>query len=783
MVFTQTDAERIEMDPLVAHNRNYHLLNYGSDDIGHTRISFEGEYLFYHTPVGILSDNEVKADVYLPRVSKRDLKNNYIKRQTKNVLDNIKPRILLNCEDAKIFNFIEKVIIENNIYNLNTKFDPGLIIFENIDRFIHSDYSANLFNKWISSQLEDKQILFHFSNPTSKYISLIKQETNSLVIPMLKNNLKLKKASISYFGQKKCIEEWNILNKYNLDKNSLYGEGLPLKIAEPYLEAGNIDNYLQTSMKIADKINVNDLINKDIFYILKKLMAELPNLVINPSKYKIIFSNDQCKWQYYTIPQLIELFKVIVQEENMENKSFLNELMSEVFCLYLELKECRRYNEDKSFSRIGKDYEIINMIKKLILGHESKIIVGTHSSFERNIFQREIERLGLADLLEIKTISQLNKSTFERQNYVLILAGPLRLKYLSQLLLPYKKIIYISYEGMNYNLINEQINLFNSYSYQNDRQTLNYTNEIYEFLRVPKGDLFKGFSESNEKVTPREKELITEGIKGKPGDHRDFLDNIKNILKTGENYTIYKEYDDGVSKIEDNILEMNKKALENLDEISEIYYKMKVRMVGEDKIIEKILPAEKTYLYLETEEGDILEGTPKVIKPNFFIVIFDNDVRKSFLDLIIDVFNLEETADKRLIEFWRDLLFKFIDDQDLSYVDFYRLYKDSGGKREYQTILGWAKGHVLGPQDPMDLYYIGNILKNEEIMENFNIIDQEIRKLRNLHRSTGRKMKLIIREILKGKLNPDHLSFDEYLFYEKIKDGVFEVLEIERTTN
>ena len=149
----------------------------------------------------------------------------------------------------------------------------------------------------------------------------------------------------------------------------------------------------------------------------------------------------------------------------------------------------------------------------------------------------------------------------------------------------------------------------------------------------------------------------------------------------------------------------------------------------------------------------------------------------------MDVFNLEESADKRLIEFWKDLLFKFIDDHDLSYTDFYKIYKNSGGKREYATVLSWAKGQALGPQDPMDLYYIGKILRNEEIMENFNIIDQEIRKLRNLHRITGRKLKLIIREILNGKLNPDHLSFKEYMFYEKVKDGVFEVLEIERSTN
>ena len=160
------------------------------------------------------------------------------------------------------------------------------------------------------------------------------------------------------------------------------------------------------------------------------MIIELPNLVINPSKHKIIFSNDYYKWQYYTIPQLIESFKVIVEQENLENRSLLDELISEVFCLYLELKECRRYNEDKTFSRIGKDYEIIDLINKLIQKNEGEIIVGTNSAFERNIFQREIERLGITDSLEVKTIDQLNKSTFERQNFVLVLCRPSSFKIL-----------------------------------------------------------------------------------------------------------------------------------------------------------------------------------------------------------------------------------------------------------------------------------------------------------------------------------------------------------------
>lgn len=128
----------------------------------------------------------------------------------------------------------------------------------------------------------------------------------------------------------------------------------------------------------------------------------------------------------------------------------------------------------------------------------------------------------------------------------------------------------------------------------------------------------------------------------------------------------------------------------------------------------------------------------------------DDDVRKSFLELIIDVFGLEDSIDKRFIELWRDHLFRFIEINDLSYSDFYNIYKGVGGKRGYQTVLSWAKGHVLGPLDPIDLYNIGKILNDEDIIGNFNIMYGEIQELRELHRNTGRRLKIIIKEILSG---------------------------------
>lgn len=786
LVFTQTNHQKTEADPIIAHNRNYHLLNYSiSKGIHHMPALFEGEYIFYHTPIGIISDNEVTADVYLPRIVKKELRKKYIEQQTKNFFDNRKPRILLNCE-GRVHDLIEKFTIEDIIYNsLKVSMDPKLIVFENLDRFIHSDYTAELFNKWISNMPSDKHLILHFSNPESRYIPVIKNQTNSLVIPMLKDNLELKNASILYFNEKRYAEEWKILNRYNIDSLSLYKDETPINVVEPHLEAGNVDNYLETFKSLAKRINEKDLINRDVFFILRKLSNELPNLVINPSKHKIAYGDKLGIWRHYTVPELLYQFKDIIQEENSENSILLKEMIAEIFCLYLELKECKRCNERITFSRIGKDYAIVEVINKLFENRNgSKIIIGTQSSFERNTFKKEMEKLNIDNLLEIKSIDQISKSNFERKNSILVLGGPLHLRYLSQLLLPYKEIIYLCYEGSNYELVNEQINLFQSYSYQRNLNSLNYINEIYEHLRVHKSSIFKGFRHSGSEVNVIQKRAqITAPPKGNEHSVTDYLNNIMKILKSVPQYRLYKEYEEESNQIESTMLEINKKSIDDLNEKSEIYYRVCAKVIGDDEIIEKILPAEKTYLYLENEDGDILEGTPKVIKPYNFIVILDNDVRKSFLELIMDVFGLEESIDKRFIEIWGHTLFRFIEDNDLSYAEFYRIYQKAGGKRGYQTVLGWARGEVLGPLDPKDLYHIGKILDNKEIIENFYTMYQEIQELRELHRNTGRKLKTIIKEILKGRLNPDRLSFEEYMFYEKVRDGIFKVMEIQRSVN
>ena len=100
------------------------------------------------------------------------------------------------------------------------------MIFEHIDRFVYSEYSAQLFLKWTSQLLEkDINILCHYANPESKFIQQIKEKTDALAITfnhsLLKGNEELKKSSKDYYRIKESEKDKLLfLNKFNILNNS-----------------------------------------------------------------------------------------------------------------------------------------------------------------------------------------------------------------------------------------------------------------------------------------------------------------------------------------------------------------------------------------------------------------------------------------------------------------------------------------------------------------------------------------------------------------------------------
>ena len=144
-----------------------------------------------------------------------------------------------------------------------------------------------------------------------------------------------------------------------------------------------------------------------------------------------------------------------------------------------------------------------------------------------------------------------------------------------------------------------------------------------------------------------------------------------------------------------------------------------LRNLENDRKYMKALPVEKTYLFLKNIGGKIEEGYPRDLKPGNFVIVIDNDEKKTLLQLIIEIYNLESSIDKDVIEFWKEKLILFIKDTGIKYKELYDVYKVLGGNKHYQTVLNWSKGRVIGPEDSKDLYLIGKILDEEIIINNY----------------------------------------------------------------
>jgi len=394
------------------HYKNYHLLNDGTN------------YLFEKIPLGVIHGEGVEARIYLPRAD-RSIKRRYIQQLKENFFATSKPKILLYPEDRRISEAIEKIVTDDGRFeNLKVKISLGLIIFENIDRFVYSNYSAKVFLEWLTPLLDKKvNFLFHFSNSESCFIQLIKEATNSLVIPfgvsLLRSNLELRENSIAYFKEA-SLNNWKkaemkLINRYNIDRQHFYENVSSIEIHHPPLTAGNIDYHFKTAKRFLAKINEDRIKNKRLYYIIKSLLFKLPNLVINPCKYKELYKDDFYGWGYYTIPQLLQIFMERLTEEDRENAIFLRYLLSEIYCIYLELKECKRYREEKTYSRIAKDYKVLELIEKGNLDDDGKIVVATYTAYERNVLEKDIEELQLKNGFIIETIDQINKRELRKR--------------------------------------------------------------------------------------------------------------------------------------------------------------------------------------------------------------------------------------------------------------------------------------------------------------------------------------------------------------------------------
>lgn len=763
LVLTQKIGKKDEQ-AIEHHRRNYHLLNYG--DI------FHGEYLFADVPMGIISDQDASADPYIPLSNN---KQRYIEIQKNNFKQSKNPKIILSSAERKsrIIELLKNISIDEKQIDVEICLDIGLIIFENVDRFCDSYFNCNIFLEWLKPMLEKGvNFIFHFSNPESIYIDFIKNETKSLFIPwspLILNKQLVKSESVAYFEKmKESLVKKKILNSLNVDMEDFYYKTTHIQTINPLLNPSNIDYHFRIAGGLKKSVNDGLLVNRILYYTILSVFYKLPNLLINPSKYKQVYYGENGP-RHYNLNALLKILREKLSEENEENRLFLKYLIREIYSVYTQLMERKRFNEDISYPIIGKDYLILDLINNHDLESkniEEKVILATYSPSERNIIKKQVDDNSIIPSIEIEHIANIHKRVFDRSKTTLILSGPLRIKYFSELLKPYKNIYFLGYEGRNHETIQEQVNLISDYSFEREKNLLNYLREIYEFLDVPEDLLISKFRKINNL-----------GSENSPSTEADASDLILNILKNYSEFDKLKEHELNITTIENR----RKSLVEQLEFeniINESCINVTLKRITDSEVTKKDLPTNKSFFYLKERFGKIEEGLPTSFKKGYYVVILDNNERKGLLEFIIDIFGLEKSIDKYLIASWKYKLIQYMEKNELTYSELFRQYKSYGGERTIPTLKNWIKEDLIGPKYQHDLFVIGKMLQDYELTHNYDLIYHEIGHVRTIHITTGKKLRRIIKELLNGSLDHSKLSIEEYQIYKKIKDGIYEIEDI-----
>lgn len=120
---------------------------------------------------------------------------------------------------------------------------------------------------------------------------------------------------------------------------------------------------------------------------------------------------------------------------------------------YLELSRSKRYNEEFSYDRIGKDYRLLDVIhnKEKYFNNDKKLIIGTLFDTEPKILNSFLDDKEVEDIY----IGNLAKKYHE--DYNLLVPGFIPHIFVSEIYKNYSNILFLAYDGFNRNFINQQI--------------------------------------------------------------------------------------------------------------------------------------------------------------------------------------------------------------------------------------------------------------------------------------------------------------------------------------
>ena len=503
-----------------------------------------------------------------------------------------------------------------------------------------------------------------------------------------------------------------------------------------------------------------------------ELLFDLYNLTINPSYLLISFKLNN-RWVRGNPSFFIETFKSRLFMENSKNRFLIYSFLDSLSNFYYELSNCKRVKEDLSYSREAKDYILFELLIDLI-EKEEEVFVGTYLDTEPNILKDVLKKGDIINNNSVVPISMkmlTQKPDSEKEGKILVLPGVIPEVFTSELFKPYKEIIILSYEGNNHKFLKEQLDkIFGNII--EEKEYMDYFKDVLGLFDAAEdnpilNDFNKRFDLVEFKEEPVKEDIADSGIdeiveeSGSDSFHIDL--NLKDYMK---------EWSSSKSNL--NIDLSNEINQRNYDTIS-----FKLQNIQTKEFVEKKLQVNKSYLTFDNiyHIDEAKELKPSELSSGDYLIIIDNDEKKSLLNLVIDSSDLKSQINMSLVEYWKLEFLNYVESNNLKYTEIYDIYCNLGGDKTYQAVMQWCKGETIGPQSPDDLLIIGNILDNYFIMDHYQSIFQQISLVRTSHRLVGRKLKKMIKSILTDEyLDVSSLNDREYLIYENIQNGIYKIV-------
>lgn len=794
-------ADQSKKSVIVYTRNKEHYNNYYS-----LKIKYPRNWAYVHYPAGKIERGSLNIELYRPsaKTSFRKWFKSQVPELRRKFFNENYPKILFNLSrNIRFSDSVSKLNLYNEtIETSGIKLGIGNLIFENIDNYIYNSSRFESFAKWIGEFRDDKhRFIFHISNPNYGLLNDLKNLIDAYVLyfpfSFIKANEDLNRKNKKYF-KKLNPSNSSILNLINLDNQEIYNitEQGNIKVEKP-LKRGNIDKYFNRGIKLFENIKWNEIHESlvPIIHRLRDLYYNVYKMFCIPNDFSVKYFNEELvKWSSFHLEYYLKIaYGLFKKHSKGPTFQLLRDISTFLYKMASELSECKRYKEPKSYSRKGKNCALCEFLEE---NSDKKIIIGVQTG-EKQLVHSMVDSLLENGHVQVSTLRTLARSIKDVSEYTLILPGQLFTNHFQIFFKNWKEIRFFVYRGKNQQHVKRQIDLLNHLDISKEELSLNLLSKIFKDIIGASDEDIQQFSMFRDFIEKKKRFLRVQEVKE---DKRDVMKEKSSVdyfkeditIKTSSITDILKDLMKSNSKYKEMISEekaraivkryhkkSNEKYLENVEKFDCIAL-LQNENTGDTQTVN--LDVGKKYLYFVNKENiNIKSCFGHSLKENYYVILFGDKEKLSMSDFVKEAFGLEEDIDHDLIYEWQARISSYFlhNYPRRIYAKFHRNFVNSTPSNISSTQFNnWVKGNTNYTQDPMSLYYLGQLMEDDFFTDNYKLIHDEGVKLHRFNLKLGKKLKKLVVQVLDGNISRADCSPEELLLLENIENCIFKIKNI-----